>query len=199
VVAGIGKNGMTAPSGYLRRLREQRESRRLGVAKVLRETPNATNVELAKVFAVNRDTIQEDRQHLMTLAKTETLTETQLYRNDQLSRVAEKWGEIDGDQTMSGAEKHLAWSRWMKLEMDLRGTAAPSRSSSTNLNVNINPEHSTEYLLFREACAGLSEDQLHEVYTAAKTLPRSWVAPPIEANFPPLMVRALAEVTDAAE
>jgi hypothetical protein len=188
---------MTPPSGHLRRLREQRESRRLGVAKVLRETPNATNVELAKVFGVNRDTIQEDRQHLMTLAKNETLTETQLYRDNQLSRVAEKWDEIESDATMTGAEKHLAWSRWMKLEMDLRGTAAPSRSVTAN--VNINPEHSTEFLLFREACAGLTEDQLHEVYAVAKTLPRTWVAPPIEANFPPPMVRALPEVTNEAQ
>jgi hypothetical protein len=69
----------------------------------------------------------------------------------------------------------------------LLGLNAPIKSIQAN--VNINPEHSTEFLLFKEACAGLTEDQLHEVYAAAKTLPRTWVAPPIEANFPPPMVK----------
>jgi hypothetical protein len=76
----------------------------------------------------------------------------------------------------------------------IKGTAAPSKSISAT--VNLNPEHSTDYLLFKEACAGLTEDQLHEVYAMARTLPRTWVAPPIEANFPPPMVRELTEVTD---
>lgn len=179
---------MTAPASYLRELREQRTSRRLGVAKVLRETPNATNVGLGKIFGVNRDTIAEDRKYLMSLTNNEALTETQMYRADQLSRIQEKWNSIE-TSTMSDADKHLAWSRWMKLEVEIRGTAAPSKSISAH--VDVNPEHSQDYLLFREACAGLTEDQLHQVYAVAKALPRTWVAPSIEANFPPPMVKAL--------
>jgi hypothetical protein len=76
-------------------------------------------------------------------------------------------------------------------EMKLTGTAAPTKS--IHANISANPEHSTEYLLFREACAGLNNEQLHEVYAVAKALPRTWVAPPIEADFP---VRMLPEVTD---
>jgi hypothetical protein len=181
---------------HLRKLREQRESRRLGVAKVLRETPNATDIELAKIFDVSRNTIREDRKYLMTLVKNEALTETQLYREVQLTRITAKWNEIETDPTMTGAEKHLAWSRWMKLEMDLRGTAAPTRSE--NLNVNLNPEHSEEFLLFKEACAGLTEDQRHEVRAYAKGLPRTWVAPRPEENFPPPM-NALLEGQDEAQ
>lgn len=188
---------MTAPTAYLRELREQRTSRRLGVAKVLRETPSATDIELAKIFRVDRHTIGEDRKFLMSQLNQSALTETQMYREDQLTRVAEKWAEIETDDTMTGAEKHLAWSRWMKLEMDLRGTAAPNKSIVGH--VDANPEHSAEYLLFREACAGLTEDQLHQVYAFAKTLQRTWVAPPIEANFPPPMVKALPEATDEAQ
>jgi hypothetical protein len=170
---------MTPPSGHLRKLREQRESRRLGVAKILRETPNATNVDLAKVFKVNRDTIQEDRQHLMTLAKNETLTETQLYRDNQLSRVSEKWDEIESDDTMTGAEKHLAWSRWMKLEMDLRGTAAPSRSE--NLNVNADVEAVGPFRKWVRATRGLNEQQVEQLLLAAEKTPRkpfAMVEPP---------------------
>lgn len=171
--------------------REARVRRHIELAKLLRDDPSATNIELAEALHVDRHTIGEDRKHLMSLARNEAMNESQLYREDQLTRIADKWDEIENDETMTGAEKHLAWSRWMKLEMDLRGTAAPSRSISAN--VNLNPEHSQEYLLFREACAGLTEEQLHEVYALAKALPRTWVAPPIEADFP---VRMLTEATD---
>jgi hypothetical protein len=139
----------------------------------------------------NTETLSRIKKEVMTAMQTETKTEMQLYREDQLTRIQEKWNEIESDDTMTGAEKHLAWSRWMKLEMDLRGTAAPTKS--IHASISANPEHSTEYLLFREACAGLNNDQLHEVYAMAKALPRSWVAPPIEADFP---VRLLPEATD---
>jgi hypothetical protein len=145
----------------------------------------------------NTETLSRIKKEVMTAIHTETRTEMQQYRDDQLARITEKWEEIENDQSMSGAEKHLAWSRWMKLEMDLRGTAAPTKSISAH--VDVNPEHSQEYLLFREACAGLTDDQLHEVYAVAKALTRTWVAPPIEANFPPPMVKALPEVTNEAE
>jgi Winged helix-turn-helix DNA-binding len=173
--------------------REARARRHLELVKLLRENPNATNIELAEVLNVSRNTIAEDRKFLMSQATNEAQSEMQLYREDQLTRIQEKWDEIESDDTMTGAEKHLAWSRWMKLEMDLRGTAAPSKS--IHANVSTNPEHSAEYLLFREACAGLNDDQLHEVYAMAKALPRTWVAPPIEADFP---VRMLPEATDDA-
>ena len=161
---------MTAPASYLRDLREQRESRRLGVAKVLRETPNATNVELAKVFGVNRDTIQEDRKFLMTQVNQEALSETQLYRDDQLTRITAKWDEIETDDTMSGAEKHLAWARWMKLEMDLRGTAAPTKSVTAN--VNVDAENIGPYRKFVLAVAGLDESQIEHLLLMAREIPR---------------------------
>lgn len=78
---------MTAPSEYLRNLREQRESRRLGVAKALRDTPTATNIELAKVFGVTRDTIAEDRKAIVEQLKLNTLTETEQLRADMVGRL----------------------------------------------------------------------------------------------------------------
>lgn len=85
---------MTAPSQHLRDLREQRESRRLGVAKALRETPNATNMELAKVFGVSRNTIAEDRTAIVEQLKRNTLTETEQLRQDMLKRLEHLDGEI---------------------------------------------------------------------------------------------------------
>ena len=164
---------MTAPAAHLRTLREGQASRRLGVAKVLRETPDATDIELAKIFDVSRNTIAEDRKAIMGLVTNETKSEMQLFREDQLARTTEKWREIDLDPTMSGAEKHLAWSRWMKLEMDLRGTAAPSKSISANVNVDqqvIPIEQQLEYL---NAFAGLYDDERLEELDRVKARKRT--------------------------
>jgi hypothetical protein len=159
--------------GPMRARQERQTSRRLGVAKILRESPSATNVELASIFDVDRDTIAEDRKFLMNQATGEATTEMQLYRQDQLTRIQEKWDEIENDESMSGAEKHLAWSRWMKLEMDLRGTAAPTKSISANVNVEqqvIPIEQQLEYL---NAFAGLYEDERLEELDRVKARKRT--------------------------
>jgi hypothetical protein len=156
----------------MRSRQERQASRRLGVAKVLRETPNATNVELAKVFDVDRDTIAEDRKFLMSQVNEGALTETQIYRDDQLARVTEKWDEIEHDESMSGAEKHLAWSRWMKLEMDLRGTAAPTKSITATINADVDPEKLVGYRKFLYHTRHLSEADVNRlVFPFCDTLP----------------------------
>jgi hypothetical protein len=78
---------MTLRSQHLRDLREQRESRRLGVAKALRDTPDTTNIELAKVFGVTRDTIALDRKALVEQMTKSALTETELLRADMVDRL----------------------------------------------------------------------------------------------------------------
>jgi hypothetical protein len=119
------------------------------------------------------------KKEVGAIMQNETRTEMQLYRDDQLARVAEKWNEIVCDQTMSGAEKHLAWSRWMKLEMDLRGTAAPSRSVATN--VNVDAEAIGPYRKFVQAVSGLDEQQIEQLFLMAREMPRrpfAMVEPP---------------------
>ncbi len=90
---------MTAPSQHLRDLREQRDSRRLGVAKALRDTPNATNIELSKVFGVTRDTIAQDRKANMEMMTQSTLTETELLRADMLQKLEHLNTELELHRT----------------------------------------------------------------------------------------------------
>jgi len=158
----------------IRNDREARARRRLELVRLLRDSPQATNVELAKALHVSRNTIQEDRLAIMELARTETLTETQLYRDNQLTRIAEKWDEIENDASMSGAEKHLAWSRWMKLEMDLRGTAAPTKSISAHVNADVDPEKLVGYRKFLYHTRHLSEEDVNaKVFPFCDSLPPS--------------------------
>lgn len=153
---------MTTPpklQPYLRQRREAQARRRLELARLLQETPDATNIELAKALHVDRDTIAEDRKHLMSVVSNEAKDEMQIYREDQLTRIATKWDEIENDDTMTGAEKHLAWSRWMKLEMDLRGTAAPTKSISAHVDGNQQVLPIEQQLEYFEAFAGLYPDE----------------------------------------
>jgi hypothetical protein len=138
----------------IRNDREARAHRHLELAGLLRDDPSATNVELAKTLHVSRNTIMQDRLAIMEQARTETKSEMQLYRDDQLTRITAKWDEIETDDTMSGAEKHLAWARWMKLEMDLRGTAAPSKSIVGHVS---GPQLDALYLEIRQELLDLSD------------------------------------------
>src|SRR5258708_40238701 len=117
----------------------------------------------------NTETLSRIKKEVMTAMHNETKSEMQLYREDQLARIANKWDEIESDESMTGAEKHLAWSRWMKLEMDLRGTAAPAKSIVGHVNdaENIGP-----YRQFGIACRGLEDDQFQEWLAMARGMER---------------------------
>jgi hypothetical protein len=173
-------NHLRSMSGYLRKRIEQQTSRRLGVAKILRETPDATNIELAKIFDVDRDTIAGDRKFLMAQVTQNAMTETDLMREDQLDRIAKKIEEIETDHLLMGAaEKHLALWRWMKLETELKGTARPTRSE--NVNVNVDAENIGPYRQFVLACRGLDAERVERLLTMAREMPRRafvQVAPP---------------------
>jgi hypothetical protein len=165
----------------IRKDREARVQRHLELVKLLRNDPSATNIELAKALHVSRNTIAEDRKFLMTLAKTEVMTETQLYRENQLARITDKWDEIETDQTMSGAEKHLAWSRWMKLEMDLRGTAAPSKSIVGHVH---GPQLDALYLEIRQELLDLSDGDKQEALLLMREFAKSRKKPVVVDAMP---------------
>lgn len=158
----------------IRNDREARVRRHVEIARLLRDDPRYTNVELARMLNVSRNTIAEDRKHLMSVVSNEAKNEMQIYREDQLTRIAAKWDEIENDQTMTGAEKHLAWSRWMKLEMDLRGTAAPTRSENLNINADVDPAKLVGYRKFLYHTRHLSEADVYRlVYPYCDSLPPS--------------------------
>ena len=86
---------MTAPSQYLRELREGAARRRFELAKLLRDDPKATNIELAKALNVTRNTITEDRKAIMEQITKSTLTETELMRADMLKEFEALKAEVE--------------------------------------------------------------------------------------------------------
>lgn len=86
---------MTYPSQHLRDAREQRDKRRLDIAKALREEPGLTNVQLAERFNVHRNTIQDDRDALIEQVRANTLNETELLREDMCKRLESLNGELE--------------------------------------------------------------------------------------------------------
>jgi hypothetical protein len=144
------------------------ESRRKEVIRMTAE--NVPLTEQAKELGVSYITVKRDRKVIMELVKHETKTEMQVYREAQLTRIAEKWDEIENDDTMTGAEKHLAWSRWMKLEMDLRGTAAPSKSIVGHVT---GPQLDALYLDIRQELIDLDDDAKHEALLMMREFAKS--------------------------
>lgn len=89
---------MTQPTGnytYLRQLREAAARRRLEIAKLLRDDPATTNLQLAKALNVSRNTITLDRKLMVEELKNETLSETELLRADMLQRLEKLHHELE--------------------------------------------------------------------------------------------------------
>ena len=79
----------------IRNDREARARRRLELAKQLRDDPKATNIALAKVLNVTRNTITEDRKAIMEQMTKSTLTETELLRADMVKEFEALKAEVE--------------------------------------------------------------------------------------------------------
>lgn len=80
---------MNSSLGYLRRRREAAARRRLEVARILRDDPNATDIQIAEALQVSRNTIREDRRQNLDLVRDETGVEVEEYREEVLDELAE--------------------------------------------------------------------------------------------------------------
>jgi hypothetical protein len=149
-----------------------------------------TQGDVAKELRVTRETVNRNlnesgmADNIVNVAHQEIEADLKTIRAD-----VEKHRKSNGVMPLPGVDRLL---RVVELVMRLR---VPDRKLIGN--VDLNPEHSEEFLLFKEACAGLTEDQKHEVRAFAKGLPRTWVAPRPEENFPSPM-KAL-EASDEAQ
>ena len=118
---------MTPLPEHLCRMCEGQASRRLGVAKALRQNPDATNVQLAKAFGVNRDTIALDRKVIMEQMVKSTLTETELTRAEMLKKLEALEAEVqkhrkDGKLSLSAIDQLLSIT---KAIIELTGVRKP--------------------------------------------------------------------------
>jgi hypothetical protein len=118
---------MTAPTGYLRDLREKQANRRLAVAKALRESSAITNVELARRFGVTRDTIGQDRKALIMELINSTKTETELLRDGLVKKLEALEAEVqlhrkDGKLPFTAIDQMLAIT---KTVIELTGARKP--------------------------------------------------------------------------
>ena len=162
-------------------------------AKVIEKANEGkTQLQIAAEVGASLRTIGRDFEALAADFQNATSS-----RNLEFRRAQLKAFELIERSLVEGlidSETANAW-RGIRSEISkLLGLNAPSTSITAHVS---NPEHSREYLLFREACAGLDETQIQDVYAFARSIKRTWTPPPIEADFPP--VKALPEATDAAD
>jgi hypothetical protein len=80
-----------------------------------------------------------------------------------------------------------AWLSIVDRAAKLFGLDAPTKSISAH--VDVNPEHSDEFVRYREAVAHLNDEQKADVLRYAKSLPNLWKTPPMDVDIlarPPL-------------
>jgi hypothetical protein len=162
------------------------ESRRNRLLELLSEgktESQAGAILRAEGYPASHDTVERDVDALAPTWRAENATAFEQYRKNQFTRISAKWVEIENDASMSGAEKHAAWARWMKLEMDLLGTAAPTKSIQAHVSSS---ESSPLFLKFKKATAGMSEAQLEQAFAELASIPREAIATVRDASWFPV-------------
>ena len=118
---------MPASITKIRNDREARARRHLELAKLLRQDPTATNIELAKALNVNRDTIALDRKALMEMIRNDAKNETELLRSEMVDELNELKNEVekhrkDGKLSLQAIDRMLDIS---KAIIELTGVRKP--------------------------------------------------------------------------
>jgi len=118
---------MSAPSKYLRQKREEATRRRLELAKLLRDDPDATNIELSRALNVTRNTIALDRKVIMEELTKSTLTQTELMRAEMVQELESLKDEVqkhrkDGKLSLQAIDQILSIT---KAVIELTGCRKP--------------------------------------------------------------------------
>jgi hypothetical protein len=191
---------MTRQAKSLNRQRLEAEDRRADVSRMVRA--GSQQVEIARQKGVSVKTIQRDIQFLMKQSQEANRSQFDQWRNEHIQELYDLRLEIEAlrerpDKPL-GLKAIDAMLGVLSLDMKLKGTEAPSRS----VHANVSPEHSVEYLKFKKATSGLSEEQLESVYEFALSIERSYTPPVMDATwFPEPETKELcaAELVDAFE
>jgi hypothetical protein len=142
----------------IRNDREARARRHIELSRLLRDNPDATNIELARALHVNRDTIAEDRKHLMSIASGEAKTEMVLYREQQLAELVELRDVLQDPKIKPDRKVELTLAI-IDREMRLTGTAAPTKSISAHIDGGVQVLPIEEQYEYKQAFAGLYPDE----------------------------------------
>jgi hypothetical protein len=114
---------MTAPSGFLRDLREAAARRRFELAKLLRQDSTLTNVQLAAKLNVSRNTVAEDRKVLWDQLVKGTVLESEVIRAGVVQKLLDLKAEVykhrkDGLLSLSAIDELVAI---IKVTVELTG------------------------------------------------------------------------------
>jgi hypothetical protein len=178
--AFVTKDHLRNLRGPLRARQERQASRRLGVAKVLRETPSATNVELAKMFDVDRDTIAEDRKFLMSQVNQEAKTEFQQWRDEHIAELQELRTKLE-DPSLRAAEKVALALAIIREDSKIKGTAAPTKSIVGHVS---GPRLDALYLEIRQELLDLSDGDKQEALLLMRDFAKSRKRPVVVDAMP---------------
>lgn len=170
------------------------EDRRKAVIRMTAE--NVPLTEQAKELGVSYITVRRDRKLLMELARNDNKTEMQLWRDEHIAELQELREKLE-DPTIKPAEKIALALAIIREDSKIKGTAAPTRSES--LNVNTDVESLGPYRQFVLAARGLDEEQFQQLLKIAREMPRKpfvMVGPP--KTSPLWKSSQLGDGTDAA-
>ena len=137
-------------------------------------------------FPADIRTIQRDVAALRQEWRASIRQSVDEYRDNQL-RELQEIRTILGDPSIKPKEQIQLLLQIISTESEIVGTRAPNRTLTAN--VSVAPEHSQDYLDYKDAFAGLSDEERREELARVKARKRSWKPPVLDASFfPPPML-----------
>jgi hypothetical protein len=149
--------------------------------KIVEKVKNSGQIPTAAEMEVSRMTLWRD---LTALEQQGQLAITNDDRREMIAsqyQILQRMERALIEGTLD-AEIINAWNRVRESIAKLLGLNAPTKS--VHANVNVNPEHSQEFLEYRAAVAHLNDEQKADVLRYAKSLPNLWKAPPMDMSGP---------------
>jgi Winged helix-turn-helix DNA-binding len=156
---------MTRPRGNATS-KAHRESRRATVVEVLKENPAIVQADLAEVTGVSLSTVKRDLAELRERFSHITDERYEEFKRAQLAvfELIER-NLIEGEIS---PEVSREWRGIRGQISELLGLNAPKRAVVGHVSAPSDPV----FLKFKEAVWNLTDEQIHEVLTFAKNLPR---------------------------
>jgi hypothetical protein len=143
----------------------------------------ATQGEQALAVGLSRAQVNRDWKEIR-----QTSPEKVAVRREQFATELDSMKRfILEEAVLTDSQMIDAWLSIVDRAAKLFGLDAPTKSISAH--VDVNPEHSDEFVRYREAVAHLNEEQKEDVRRYAKSLPNLWTTPPMDVDIlarPPL-------------
>ena len=186
---------MTAPKSDNATI-QARQSRFLELRSEGNTEARAAEILRQEGYPASLPTIRRDVTVLAPVWEKTNQTAFEQCRQEALHRLDELAEEADNRAIKAERRVELKHAI-LVTRAKILGIFAPIKTSSAN--VNVTAEYSQDYLEYKAAFAGLTDDERQEELSRVRARPRTWQPPMLDASYFPPVRKALPSAAELAD